>query len=116
MNRVLIFILACFLFACGPAGSSANLSDIQIHKGRCDQIADNKVANGTVENVGKTTFKFVQLKVTIYRDDVTKPLNTKISYIDSEELAPGASSTYKIYIPDPGDDAYNCKVEVASAK
>jgi hypothetical protein len=74
------------------------------------------IITGQVENTSKTyDLKYVQIRGTVLKADGTI-VNTNISYIDSDILFAGSTSTYKIIIDIPGDEAIKCKVHIEGAK
>ena len=75
----------------------------------------NMIIEGKIKNTSSVyDLRFVELRATIY-DDSGQVVNTNTGYIDSDILAANASSTFKIYVDDPGNKANHCKVEVEDA-
>ena len=75
----------------------------------------NMIVEGTVKNTSSSyDLQFVELRATIY-DEAGNVVNTNTSFTDSDILFANSSSTFKIYVDDPGNKATRCKVDVEDA-
>lgn len=79
---------------------------------RRDRIG-NAILEGTIKNVSGGDLRFVELRGIVY-DKSGEIVNTHCSYIDSDVLYKGASSTFTIYVDDPNDAGVRARVEVES--
>jgi hypothetical protein len=75
----------------------------------------NMIIEGKVNNISdEYDLRFVELRGIIY-DSSGQTINNSTSYIDSDVLYKKSSSTFTIYIDDPGNKGKKCKVEVEDA-
>lgn len=135
LGIILVVVIAgicIFLWAIGQMGSKSSSSSgnssspnivyakdfVKTSKEDWDCSHDsigNMIIEGKVKNTSSVyDLRFVELRATIY-DDSGQVVNTNTGYIDSDILVANASSTFKIYVDDPGNKANRCKVEVEDA-
>lgn len=129
--RLCTLLLALLLAACAPSAheqsdiltaiatglpSAASFVTVDAKAARCDHdLIGNMIAKGKVHNESRADLGRVELRATVY-DKAGAIVNTNTSYIASDELAAGASSTYSIYIDDPSEDGVKCVVTVEDAE
>lgn len=71
----------------------------------------NMIITGTILNSSSKDFQFVELRGTIF-DSNAHIVNTNTNFIDSDVLYSDTTSTFKIYVDDPNDQATQCSVQV----
>jgi len=125
MRKVLVILvlLTCMGFlGCQAAEETTTTTTVRVLTTTCpvkimqavhDRQSSYVVASGKVWNDGKRTVRGVLMRATAYTEG-GKVVNTDTAYIDSDMLAPGASSTFKILVADPGKEATKCRVGVES--
>jgi hypothetical protein len=74
----------------------------------------NLIITGKVENIGNMDLRFVELRGRAVDPD-GNTVNTDTSFIDSDVLAAGATSTYRIYVSDPSNAATRCEARFEDA-
>ncbi len=88
------------------------VSDWKCHH---DRIG-NMVFEGAVKNSSSTqTLIFVKIRATIY-DKNGNTINTDTTYMDSDKLYPGSTSTFTAFVDDPKKQGEKCEAEIESAR
>lgn len=83
---------------------------------RCrDDTIGDAVISGKVKNIGSRDLQFVELRGTIY-DSAGNIINNETTYIDSDVLYAGSTSTYSVYVNDPGRQLVRCEIQVEDAR
>lgn len=87
---------------------------IESHTYRHDNIG-NVIVSGKIKNTStQYTIKLIELRATAY-DSSQQQVNTSTSYADSDQLPPGQTSTFDIYVDDPNSRTKSVKVVVEDA-
>lgn len=75
----------------------------------------NVVFEGKVKNISNEyDLVFVELRATVYNSS-GEVVNTNTGFIDSDILYANSTSTFRVYVDDPGDNGTQCKVVVEDA-
>jgi len=75
----------------------------------------NMIVEGKVRNTSSAyVLQFVELRATIYTGAGAE-VNNNTGFIDSDELNPGSTSTFTIYVDDPAGEAERCLAVVEDA-
>jgi len=83
---------------------------------KCDHDSiGNVIFTGKVKNIGVYQLTLVTVRGTIYTSENGSQINTNVSYIDSDVLDPGTTSTFTIYVNDPEGEATHCQVGIEDA-
>ena len=82
------------------AKSNVEIMDGWTHR-YLDSLGDWLI-EGKIKNVGTRSLRFVEIRGTI-KDKNGKEVGTNTSYMDSDILAPGATSGFSVYVSDPDE-------------
>jgi len=106
MKKIILFVLLGFLLlsiACGSSGSlpsSSITQDIEISSKKGEKlpsIGALLITGEVVNNSTTVTYKYVKIRAYVYDSDGNE-IGTEYSYLSSDQLAPGATSTFSIYV------------------
>lgn len=98
-----------------PLGTPVAGRFVEIQAGfSCESSSDYMVLTGKVKNTGSRMLRSVRLRAAALTEN-GEIVNTTTGYIDSDILAAGATSTFKIYVDDPDGEASQCRIAVQDA-
>ncbi len=124
---ILVVIVVAGLSAAGrsPSGGGGSGSSpvtvyakdqvkVESYTYRHDSIG-NVIVSGKIKNTSSQyTIKLVELRATAF-DSGQQQINTNTSYADSDQLPPGQTATFDIYVDDPNSRTKSVKVVVEDA-
>lgn len=84
-----------------PTRKPSPLTDLHISSctGKWMGSLNRYLYEGEIENTGTTTWRFVEIRVTVKKSG--QQVGSDTGYIDSDRLPPGALSTWKVYVASP---------------
>ena len=120
-KKLAVILLALMLSACGPTATPTRSptntprppsieSKLVLSEKKCWLERDVMEFSGVITNNSSATLEYVQIRMKAYMGYILVGENTW--YIDSDQLRPGASSSYDGFIRLGGQEAKQCDVEV----
>jgi len=103
-----IYLLkSCFSSTSGISSTSNNnlpvttiRDNVKIQPGSSYEIITSigsVLVTGEVKNISDETYKYVKIRSIVY-DSAGNQIGTNYSYLDSDVLPPGATSTFSVYV------------------